>query len=84
MIGVTVGAMSPFRPNVIRAMDFQFEITADGRTLGTSNVIRRVDLRSPLDQRRPLRSTPTVLFMFLDRLALQHGALDRRALRERP
>lgn len=29
-IGVVVGAMSPIRPDVIWAMDFQFDTTADG------------------------------------------------------
>jgi putative transposase len=32
-IGVAVGAMPPIRPNIIWAMDFQFDTTADGRTL---------------------------------------------------
>jgi len=38
-IGVAVGAMSPIRPNVIWAMDFQFDTPADGRTLKMLNVI---------------------------------------------
>ncbi len=38
-ISVVVGAMSPIRPNVIWAMDFQFDTTADGRTLKMLNVI---------------------------------------------
>ena len=38
-IGVAVGAMSPIRPNVIWAMDFQFDTTADGRTMKMLNVI---------------------------------------------
>jgi putative transposase len=38
-IGVSVGAMSPIRPNVVWAMDFQFDQTADGRTLKLLNVI---------------------------------------------
>lgn len=38
-IGVAMGAMSPIRPNVIWAMDFQFGTTADGRTLKMLNVI---------------------------------------------
>ena len=38
-IGVAVGAMSPIRPNVIWAMDFQFDVTIDGRTLKMLNVI---------------------------------------------
>ena len=31
--------MSPIQPNVIWAMDFQFDTTADGRTLKMLNVI---------------------------------------------
>lgn len=31
--------MSPIRPNVIWAMDFQFDTTADGRTIKLLNVI---------------------------------------------
>jgi len=38
-IGVSVGAMCPIRPNVVWAMDFQFDQTADGRTLKLLNVI---------------------------------------------
>jgi hypothetical protein len=38
-IGVVFGAMSPIRPDVIWAMDFQFDTTADGRTLKMLNVI---------------------------------------------
>ena len=38
-IGAPVGAMSPIRPNALWAMDFQFDVTADGRTLKLLNVI---------------------------------------------
>lgn len=38
-IGTAVGAMMPIRPNVIWAMDFQFDVTVDGRTLKLLNVI---------------------------------------------
>src|SRR3569833_4033494 len=38
-IGVAVGVMSPIRPNVIWAMDFQFDSTADGRSIKLLNVI---------------------------------------------
>ena len=34
-----VGAMCPIRPNVVWALDFQFDQTADGRTLKLLNVI---------------------------------------------
>jgi len=38
-IGVSIGAMCPIKPNVVWAMDFQFDQTADGRTLKLLNVI---------------------------------------------
>jgi len=38
-IGVQVGAMVPIRPNVIWAMDFQFDQTSDLRTLKLLNII---------------------------------------------
>jgi putative transposase len=38
-VGAHVGAMCPIRPNVLWAMDFQFDVTVDGRTLKLLNVI---------------------------------------------
>lgn len=38
-VGVHVGAMCPIRPNVLWAMDFQFDTTVDGRTLKLLNII---------------------------------------------
>ena len=38
-IGTAIGAMMPIRPNVIWAMDFQFDVTIDGRSLKLLNVI---------------------------------------------
>ena len=38
-IGVRVGAMCPIAPDVIWAMDFQFDQTADGRQLKLLNVV---------------------------------------------
>ena len=32
-IGTHVGAMCPIRPNALWALDFQFDVTIDGRTL---------------------------------------------------
>ena len=58
-IGVAVGAMSPIRPNVIWAMDFQFDTTADGRTVKMLNVLdefTREALRA-LRQRSRIRGT---------------------------
>jgi transposase InsO family protein len=37
--GTAVGAMCPIRPNALRALDFQFDVTADGRTLELLNVV---------------------------------------------
>jgi putative transposase len=38
-IGVRVGAFCPIAPDVVWAMDFQFDQTADGRTLKLLNVV---------------------------------------------
>ena len=38
-VGVVVGAMCPIRPNVLWALDFQFDQTVDGRNLKLLNVI---------------------------------------------
>ena len=72
-IGVAVGAMSPIRPNVIWAMDFQFDTTADGRTLKMLNVIdefTREALAINVDRSIDADGVVDVL----DRLALQRGA----------
>ena len=72
-IGVAVGAMSPIRPNVIWAMDFQFDTTADGRTVKMLNVIdefTREALAIKVDRAIDADGVVDVL----DRLALKHGA----------
>jgi hypothetical protein len=56
-IGVAVGAMSPIRPNASWAMDFQFDTTADGRTLKMLNVIDEFTREAPAIEVGP--STPT-------------------------
>lgn len=38
-IGAHVGSMCPIQPNVVWALDFQFDVTVDGRTLKLLNVI---------------------------------------------
>ena len=38
-VGVHVGAMCPIRPNVLWALDFQFDTLADGRTIKMLNII---------------------------------------------
>jgi len=65
--------MSPIRPNVIWAMDFQFDTTADGRTLKMLNVIdefTREDLDIHFDRRIDADGVVAVL----DQLVLQRGA----------
>ena len=69
-IGVAMGAMSPIRPNVIWAMDFQFDTTADGRTLKMLNVIDEFTREAlAIDVDRSLDADGVV--EVLDRLALQ-------------
>jgi putative transposase len=72
-IGIQVGAMCPIRPNVIWAMDFQFDTTADGRTLKMLNVIdefTRECLAIEIDRSIDADHVVAVL----DRLAVQRGA----------
>ena len=72
-IGVAVGAMCPIRPNVMWAMDFQFDTTADGRTLKLLNVIdefTREVLAIVVDRSIDADGVVAVL----DRLAAQRGA----------
>lgn len=72
-IGTAVGAMSPIAPNVIWAMDFQFDTTADGRTIKMLNVIdefTREALAIHVD--RAINADGVV--DILDQLALTYGA----------
>ena len=72
-IGVVVGAMSPIRPNVIWAMDFQFDTTADGRTLKMLNVIDEFT-REALDIHVDRRIDADGVVAVLDQLVLERGA----------
>ena len=38
-VGIAVGAMCPIAPNALWALDFQFDVTVDGRTLKLLNVV---------------------------------------------
>ena len=51
-IGVAVGAFSPIRPNVVWALDFQFDQTTDGRMLKLLNVIDEYTQGVPGHRRR--------------------------------
>ena len=78
-IGVAVGAMSPIRPNVIWAMDFQFDTTADGRTLKMLNVIDEFTREAlAIDVDRSIDGDGGV--DVLDRLALHQGSRTMCAL----
>jgi putative transposase len=71
-IGIQVGAFSPIRPNVVWAMDFQFDTTADGRQMKMLNVIdefTRECLAIEVD--RSIDADHVV--DILDRIALQRG-----------
>ncbi len=72
-IGVVVGAMSPIRPNAIWAMDFQFDTTADGRTLKMLNVIDEFTREAlAIEVHRAIDADGVVAVM--DNLALQYGS----------
>jgi len=73
-IGAHVGAMCPIRPNVLWALDFQFDTTVDGRTLKLLNVIdefTRECLSITVDRSIDADAVVAVL----DRLALQRGGV---------
>jgi len=71
-IGTHIGAMSPIRPNVLWALDFQFDTTIDGRTLKMLNVIDEFTREChAIDVHRRLDADGVVAV--LDRLAVQHG-----------
>jgi putative transposase len=38
-IGTAIGAMSPIAPNVVWALDFQYDTTVDGRTIKLLNIV---------------------------------------------
>ncbi len=57
-IGVAVGAFCPIRPDVVWALDFQFDQTADGRNLKLLNVIDEYS-RDAWPSTSSVPSTPT-------------------------
>jgi len=72
-IGIDVGAMCPIRPNIVWAMDFQSDTTADGRQVKFLNIIdefTRECLAIEID--RSINADGVV--EVLDRLAAQRGA----------
>jgi putative transposase len=72
-IGTAVGAMCPIAPNALWALDFQFDTTADGRTLKLLNVIDEYTRECPaIVVDRSIDADRVVAT--LDRLALIRGA----------
>ncbi len=53
-IGVAMGAFCPIRPNVVWALDFQFDQSSDGRTLKFLNVLDEFHPRGPRHRHRTL------------------------------
>ena len=72
-IGVPVGAMSPIRPNVVWAMDFQFDQTSDGRLLKLLNVIDEYTRECLAIDVGPSIDADKVVIC-LERLARERGA----------
>ncbi len=71
-IGVNIGAMCPIRPNVIWAMDFQFDTTADGRTIKLLNIIDEYTREAlAIEVGRSINADGVV--QVLDRLAATRG-----------
>jgi putative transposase len=72
-IGVAVAAMCPVRPNVVWALDFQFDQTGDGRMLKLLNVIDEYTREClAIDVDRSIDADGVV--RCLERLAGQRGA----------
>ena len=72
-IGVAVGAMCPIAPNVVWALDFQFDQTSDGRILKLLNVIDEYSREClAIDVERSIDADGVV--RCLERLACERGA----------
>ena len=72
-IGTAVGAMCPIVPNALWALDFQFDTTADDRTLKLLNIVDEFTRECPaIVVERSIDADLVVAT--LDRLALERGA----------
>jgi len=72
-IGTAMGAMSPIAPNALWALDFQFDVTVDGRTLKMLNIVDEFTRECPaIVVERNIDADLVVAT--LDRLALERGA----------
>jgi putative transposase len=73
-IGAAVGAMCPIRPNVLWAVDFQFDQTSDARMLKALNVIDEFTREAlAVDTERSIDADNAVVAR-LERLAAESGA----------
>ncbi len=71
-VGTAVGKMCPIRPNALWAMDFQFDTTADGRTLKLLNVVDEFTREAlAIEVERCIDADRVVAT--LDRLAFERG-----------
>jgi putative transposase len=70
--GTAVGAMCPIVPNALWAMDFQFDVTVEGRTLKLLNIVDEYTRECPaIVVDRSIDADRVVAT--LDRLAIQRG-----------
>jgi putative transposase len=72
-IGQSIGPMCPIRPNVVWAMDFQFDQTRDGRMLKFLNVVDEFT-REALATDTEASIDAEMVVACLERLAGRHGA----------
>ncbi|MEZ5252700.1 MAG: IS3 family transposase [Microthrixaceae bacterium] len=71
-IGAPVGAMCPIRPDALWALDFQFDVTVDGRTLKLLNIIDEFTREAlAIEVDRSINADHVV--GVLDRLAAERG-----------
>lgn len=72
-VGTAVGAMCPIAPNVLWALDFQFDTTADNRTIKLLNIVDEFTRECPaIVVERSIDAD--LVIATLDRLALSWGA----------
>ena len=72
-IGTAVGVMSPLAPNALWALDFQFDVTVDGRILKLLNIVDEYTRECPaIVVERSIDADRVVAT--LDRLAVHRGA----------
>jgi putative transposase len=72
-IGAAVGVMCPIAPNALWALDFQFDVTGDGRTLKLLNIVDEYTRECPaIVVARSIDADRVVAT--LDRIVLERGA----------